>query len=172
MLTGDRWEVARRVGEELGCTKVQAECLPETKLRVVEEMKNAGANVMVVGDGVNDAPALAIGDIGVAMGAAGSDIAINSADIALLNNNLERLPFVIRLARQTRWIINQNLIFGILFIVVGLTLSGFGLLSPIIGAILHNLGAFVIIFNSARLVRFGEDLTLSQDASDLGVQNT
>ena len=159
MLTGDRWPVARKVSEALGCTKVYAECLPETKLKLVEEIKGAGYRVVVVGDGVNDAPALASGDLGVAMGAAGNDIAISSAPIALLNDNLDRLPFLIRLARKTRSIIHQNLIFGMLFITGGLTLSGFGLLNPIIGAVLHNVGAFVIIFNSARLVRFGEDIT-------------
>lgn len=159
MLTGDRWNVARRVAKELGCTEVKAECLPESKLELVEGRKQAGYQVMVVGDGVNDAPALASGDLGVAMGAAGSDVAINSASIALLNNRLDRLPFLIRLARKTRNIIYQNLIFGALFIAGGLTLSGFGLLTPVVGAILHNIGAFVIIFNSARLVRYGEDLT-------------
>jgi Cd2+/Zn2+-exporting ATPase len=158
MLTGDRWAVARKVSAELGCTDVQAECLPETKLQLVESMKKSGYQVMVVGDGVNDAPALASGDLGVAMGAAGSDIAIHSADIALLNNRLDRLPFLMRLARKTRWIINENLLFGVAFITGGLTLAGFGLLTPVVGAILHNVGAFVIIFNSARLVRFGEDI--------------
>ena len=158
MLTGDRWAVAKKISEELGCTNVHAECLPETKLRIVEELKNSGHKVMVVGDGVNDAPALASGNIGVAMGAAGNDIAIGSANIALLNNNLDRLPFLIKLARKTKLIINENLIFGVIFITGGLTLSGFGLLTPVIGAVLHNIGAFVIVFNSARLVRFGEEL--------------
>lgn len=158
MVTGDRWAVARKVSEELGCTNVHAECLPETKLQMVEEMKKAGYYVLVVGDGVNDAPALAAGNLGVAMGAAGNDIAIGSAPIALLSNNLDRLPFLIRLAHRTQSIIIQNLIFGTLFIIAGLTLSGFGLLTPVIGAIFHNMGAFIIIFNSARLVRFGEDL--------------
>ncbi len=158
MLTGDRWTVARKVSEELGCTNVYAECLPETKLQMVEEMKAAGYQVMVVGDGVNDAPALASGTLGIAMGAAGNDVAIGSAPIALLNNNLDRLPFLIGLAKRTRSIIIQNLIFGIIFITAGLTLSGFGLLTPVIGAIFHNFGAFVIIFNSARLVRFGENI--------------
>lgn len=159
MLTGDRWAVARKVGNELGCTEVYAECLPETKQKIVEEIKRKGHRVAVVGDGVNDAPALASGNIGIAMGAAGNDIAINSASIALLNDNLNRLPFLIKLSRKTKTIINQNLFFGVFFIILGLTLSGFGLLTPVWGAILHNIGALIIIFNSARLVRFGEELT-------------
>lgn len=158
MLTGDRWAVAKKVSDELGCNSVQAECLPETKLHLVEEMKKQGYKVIVVGDGVNDAPALATGDLGIAMGAAGSDVAIGSASITLLNDNLDRLPFLLRLAHKTQWIIYENLILGALFIICGLTLSGFGILTPVIGAILHNVGAFVIIFNSARIVRFGEDM--------------
>jgi Cd2+/Zn2+-exporting ATPase len=159
MFTGDRWSVARRVAQELGCTEVEAECLPDRKLSIVHQMKGAGMHVAVVGDGVNDAPALAAGDIGIAMGAAGSDIAIHSASIALMSNDLSRLPFLIRLSRRTRAIVNQNLLFALLFIVVGLTLAITGVVEPITAAGLHVIGSFIVIFNSARLVRFGEELT-------------
>ncbi len=159
MLTGDRETVARKVADQLGCKEYRAHCLPEEKLEVVHKLKNDGFSVGVVGDGINDAPALAAGDIGIAMGAAGSDIAINSASISLMNNDLLRLPFVVKISRKTRTIIFQNLIFGVIFIVIGLILSGFGYINPILAAILHNVGSFVVIFNSARLVRFGEELT-------------
>ncbi len=159
MLTGDRETVAKKVANELGCQDYKAHCLPEEKLEVVHQLKNDGYSVGVIGDGINDAPALAAGDIGIAMGAAGSDIAINSASISLMNNDLLRLPFVIKISRKTRIIIFQNLIFGIFFIVIGLILSGLGYINPILAAILHNVGSFVVIFNSARLVRFGEELT-------------
>ena len=159
MFTGDRWSVAKRVAGELGCTEVEAECLPARKLELVESMKDEGLHVAVVGDGINDAPALAAGDIGIAMGAVGSDVAIHSATIALMSNDLGRLPFLIRLSRHTRTIVNENLIFALIFIVGGLTLAGTGKLTPITAAFLHILGSFVVIFNSARLVRFGEHLT-------------
>jgi Cd2+/Zn2+-exporting ATPase len=158
MFTGDRWSVARRVAGELGCTEVEAECLPGRKLELVRKMKDAGMYVAVVGDGINDAPALAAGDIGIAMGAAGSDVAIHSATIALMSNDLGRLPFLIRLSRRTRAIVNQNLLFALVFIVVGLTLAGLRILTPITAAALHVVGSFIVIFNSARLVRFGEEL--------------
>ena len=158
MFTGDRWSVARKVSSGLGCTHVEAECLPERKLQLVHKMQDSGHLVAVVGDGVNDAPALAAGDISVAMGAAGSDIAIHSANIALMSNDLGRLPFLIRLSRKARRVINQNLLFGLIFIVGGLTLSGFGYATPTLAAVLHNIGSFIVIFNSARLVRFGEEL--------------
>ncbi|MBN1491300.1 MAG: cadmium-translocating P-type ATPase, partial [Phycisphaerae bacterium] len=158
MVTGDRWSVARRVGREMGCTDVQAEVLPHEKLELVDRLKCAGHRVAVVGDGVNDAPALAAGDLGIAMGAAGSDVAINSASIALMNNDLQRLPFLVRLSRVTTRVIWQNLIFGMLYIVVLEVLAALGILPAMLAAMLHMLASAVVIFNSARLVRFGEHL--------------
>jgi len=159
MLTGDRWSVARKVAGELGCTDVQGECLPEQKLRLVEMLRQEGHTVAVVGDGVNDAPALAAGDLGIAMGAAGSDVAISSASIALMADDLGRLPFLVRLSRKLRTVIMQNLLFGAAFVVGGMLLASMDLINPIIAALLHNVGSFIVIFNSARLVRYGEHLT-------------
>ncbi len=159
MLTGDRWNVAKKVAAELGCTDVQGECLPEQKLRLVEMLRQEGHVVAVVGDGVNDAPALAAGDLGIAMGAAGSDVAIDSASVALMSDDLGRLPFLIKLSRKLRTVIIQNLLFGAAFVVGGLLLGGLGYLNPIVAAVLHNIGSFIVIFNSARLVRFGENLS-------------
>lgn len=170
MLTGDRWGVARRVAAELGCTDVAAECLPETKLAVVESMRKRGRRVMVVGDGVNDAPALAAGDLGVAMGAAGNDVAIHSASIALLSDDLGRLPFMLRLGRRVRAIVAQNLLVGAFFVVGGLLWASMGgddkvlALSPVVAALLHNVSSMIVIFNSARIVRFGEELSNAEAA--------
>lgn len=158
MLTGDRGEVANRVSAELGCTDFKAHCLPQDKLAVVEKIRQDGHIVAVVGDGINDAPALAAGHLGIAMGAAGSDVAINSASIALMSNDLRRLPFLIHLSRKTRVVINQNLGFGILFIMLGIIASAMGWLPVILAAVLHLGGAVVVVFNSARLVRHGEHL--------------
>ncbi len=159
MLTGDRYAIARRVSEELGCTAFHAECLPEQKLEIVEGLKEEGYRVAVVGDGVNDAPALAAGDIGLAMGAAGSDVAVKSATIALMSTDLRRVPFLVRLSRRTRSVVIQNLVFSLVFIVGGVTLSGYGLLeSPALAAILNGVSGFVVIFSSARLVRYGAEL--------------
>ncbi len=158
MVTGDRWSVARRVAGEMGCTEVQAEVLPADKLELVDALRKKGHTVAVVGDGVNDAPALAAGDLSIAMGAAGSDVAINSATVALMNNDLRRLAFLVRLSRRTLNIIHQNLIFGILFIVGFEILAGLDLIQPVAGAVLHMFAATFVVFNSARLVRFGEEL--------------
>ena len=158
MVTGDRWSVARRVAKEMGCTEVQAEVLPADKLELVRALKHQGHRVAVVGDGVNDAPALAAGDLSIAMGAAGSDVAINSAAIALLNNDLRRLPFLMRLSDRTVKVIHQNLLFGVGFIVAFEILAALGLIRPVLGAVLHTLAGAFVVFNSARLVRFGEEL--------------
>jgi len=158
MVSGDRAPVAKRVAKEIGCEEVVADCLPQNKVEFVKAMKARGYRVAVVGDGVNDAPALAAGDMGVAMGAAGSEVAIHSATIALMNNDLRRLPFLLKLSRSTRAVINQNFLFGVFFIVGGLALASFGYVNAVVAAIMHNLGSLIVVFNSARLVRHGEEL--------------
>ena len=158
MVSGDRQPVAARVAAEIGCGEVVAECLPQNKVDYVSDLKKRGYRVAVIGDGVNDAPALAAGDMGVAMGAAGSEVAIQSATIALMNSDLRRLPFLVRLSRQTRLVINQNFLFGIMFIILGMTAASLGIINPIVAAILHNAGSLIVVFNSARLVRQGEEL--------------
>ena len=127
-------------------------------MEFVRGVKAKGYRVAVVGDGVNDAPALAAGDIGIAMGAAGSEVAIHSATIALMNNDLRRLPFLVKLSRSTRAVINQNFLFGVLFIIGGLTLAALGYVPPIVAAAMHTVGSLIVVFNSARLVRKGEEL--------------
>ncbi len=164
MVSGDRQLVAARVAKEIGCEEVAGECLPQNKVEFVRATKQKGYRVAVVGDGVNDAPALAAGDIGIAMGAAGSEVAIHSATIALMNNDLRRLPFLIKLSRSTRAVINQNFLFGVCFIIIGLTLAAKGTITPILAALMHNAGSLIVIFNSARLVRKGEELEHYQPA--------
>jgi Cd2+/Zn2+-exporting ATPase len=158
MLTGDRDEVASRVAAELSCTDYKAHCLPQDKLSIVEQIKKDGHTVVVVGDGINDAPALTAGDLGIAMGAAGSDVAINSASIALMSNDLGRMGFLVRLSRKTRTVINQNLFFGVVFIVLGVVAAAAAWLPVIYAAVLHFAGSLIVVFNSARLVRYGEEL--------------
>lgn len=170
IVTGDRESVAKRVAAAMH-TDYRAEVLPAQKLEIVDDLKARGHRVAVIGDGVNDAPALAAGDISIAMGAAGSDVAIHSARIALMNNNLNRIPFLIDLSRKTSLVIRQNMIFGAMFIVVFMPLAAMGMLGnkswlngPIMAAILHVVSGLVVVFNSARLVRAGEDIELAEAA--------
>ena len=159
LMTGDRWDVARRVGHELQLDEVAAECLPGQKLELARAARERGERVAVVGDGVNDAPALAAGDLGIAMGAAGSDVAIGSARVALMNNDLRRVPFLVALSRKSRAIVGQNLTVGLLLLGSGLALAGAGHLTPIMAILLHNLGSLFVVMNSARLIRLGEELS-------------
>ena len=158
MVSGDRQPVADRVAADIGCEEATGDCLPQDKVEYVKAIKAKGYRVAVVGDGVNDAPALAAGDLGIAMGAAGSEVAIHSATIALMNNDLRRLPFLVTLSRQTRAVINQNFLLGMLFVVGGLVLAAMSYINPIIAAIFHVTGGLVVVFNSFRLVRQGEEL--------------
>ena len=158
MVTGDNDRVAKAVAAQIGISEVAASCLPEQKEAYVRKLKKTGKIVAVVGDGVNDAPALAAGDIGIAMGAFGSDIAVQSASVALMNNDLRRIPFLIGLARRTRVLTIQNFAVGLGFIVVGVYLATLGQVTPVGAALLHSVSSLMVIFNSARLVRSGEML--------------
>jgi len=154
MLTGDKREVAEKIGKEFGFEEVISECLPETKLEVVENLKKKGHQILMIGDGINDAPALAASDIGIAMGAMGSDVAINSSSIALMSNNLKKIPFFLSISRIANRIIYQNIALAGIFILLGLIFSGAGIFTPIIAALYHEIGSIIVIFNSARLVKY------------------
>ncbi|MFM8633997.1 MAG: heavy metal translocating P-type ATPase [Planctomycetia bacterium] len=165
LLTGDRTSVARRVAGQMHFDDFKAEVLPHEKLEMVDALKAVGHRVAVIGDGVNDAPALAAGDVSIAMGAAGSDVAINSASIALLNSNLDRIPFLVDLSRKTIAVIRQNMVIGGLFILAFVTLAGAGYVSPVMAALLHVVSGLAVVFNSARLVRCGEEIEQAEAAA-------
>lgn len=152
LLTGDREHVAAEVAEELGFDAYEAEVLPERKAELVAEEQAAGRRVMMVGDGVNDALALHSADVGVAVGAVINEVALGGADIALMGNNLIRLPQMVDLANRTRQAINLNVFVGGGFSILMLTAAAAGLINPMVGALLHNGGAIFVVMNSARLL--------------------
>ncbi|MCJ8330075.1 MAG: cation-translocating P-type ATPase [Lentisphaeria bacterium] len=158
LVSGDRKSVTARVAGLLSMKNFQGACLPSEKVDYVDAVKKKGFHTAFVGDGVNDGPALANSDIGIAMGAAGSNVAMDSADIALMNNQLNRLPFLIKLSRHVHQVILQNIIIGVLFVVGGIILSAAGILRPLPAAVIQLVSALIIILNSARLVREGEDI--------------
>jgi len=153
ILTGDREEPAKRMGETVGVDEVYARLLPQDKLDRIRSLGGEEHGVLAVGDGINDALALREADVGIAMGAMGSDLAIESADIALMNNNLMNIPFVIDLAKKTKKTIYQNLVLSIVISVLMIALSAFGVISALAGSIFHNFGAFAVLINSSRLLR-------------------
>lgn len=156
LISGDNRSTAERIATELGIREVHADVLPGQKVDIVKQLQSEGRTVAFVGDGVNDGPALAVANVGVAMGLAGTDVAIETAEIALLSDDLAKLPHLLRLSRQALRAINQNLAFslGVLGIAVGLTIVG--ILTPVTGALLHELSSIPVIANSARLIGLDE----------------
>lgn len=152
LLTGDNERTAAALAEKLG-VKYRADLLPENKIHIVKEHQSKGHTVILVGDGVNDAPALAQYDIGIAMGAAGTDIALEAAHVALMREDWSLVPEVLRIARRTMGVVKMNLTFTGVYNVVGLALAAFGILSPVLAAAAQSLPDLGILANSARLLR-------------------
>ena len=152
LITGDTRAIAERIATDLGIREVHAEVLPQQKVEIVQRLQSEGRHVAFVGDGVNDGPALATADVGVAMGLGGTDVAIQTAEIALLSDDLTKLPHLLDLSRQAIRAIHQNLAFslGVLAVAVGLAIPG--ILKPVSGALLHELSSIPVIANSARLI--------------------
>ena len=174
IFTGDRLSVAERVGRQVGVDGVEAECLPEEKHELIKDMNKQGYRVLMVGDGINDGPALAESDVGVVMGRSGSDVAANSAGVALMTDELNRLPFLIELSRRTRGIITQNIAVSILMAIIGLVLAATGTFVSLgsssaaaglgvgVAALFHFAPDVFVIGNSFRLFRFGEDFLAAE----------
>ena len=152
LLTGDNERTAAALGDKLG-VQYRANLLPEDKIRIVKEYQAQGHTVVMVGDGVNDAPALAQADVGIAMGAAGTDVAIEAAHVALMREDWTLVPDVFRIAHRTMRVVKTNLIFTTLYNVIGLSLAAFGFLPPILAAAAQSLPDLGILGNSSRLLR-------------------
>jgi Cd2+/Zn2+-exporting ATPase/Cu+-exporting ATPase len=152
LLTGDHAPVASTLAGGLGIP-YRADLLPEDKIRIVKEYQSQGHTVIMVGDGVNDAPALAQADIGIAMAAAGSDIAIEAAHVALLREDWLAVPALLRIARRTMRIVKMNLAFTAIYNVLGISLAAFGILPPVVAAAAQSLPDLGILGNSSRLLR-------------------
>ncbi|ORV93822.1 copper-transporting ATPase [Mycobacterium interjectum] len=157
MLTGDHPDIAEVVAAELGIDEWRAEVMPEDKLTTVRELQDEGFVVGMVGDGINDAPALAAADIGIAMGLAGTDVAVETADVALANDDLHRLLDVRDLGARAVDVIRENYGMSIAVNAAGLIIGAGGALSPVLAAILHNASSVAVVANSSRLIRYRLD---------------
>ena len=152
LLTGDNPSAARTVARSTGISEYRAECKPEDKLDWICESEKAGVPVCMVGDGVNDAPALKRARVGIAMGGIGSDIAVDAADIALVSDDISQLPHLIRLSKRMMTTIKLNMTFSMTLNFVAITLAILGVLDPVVGALVHNAGSVLVITNSALLL--------------------
>jgi Cd2+/Zn2+-exporting ATPase/Cu+-exporting ATPase len=155
LLTGDNQSTAATLAKAIG-VDYRAELLPEDKIRIVQEYQAQGRRVIMVGDGVNDAPALAQADVGIAMGAAGSDIAIEAAHVALMREDWRLVPEALRLSQRTMRVVKMNIGFTAVYNLVGLSLASIGILPPILAAAAQSLPDLGILANSSRLLRFGK----------------
>lgn len=151
LLTGDHENAARHMAGKLGIDAVRAGCLPEDKLAEIERYQSAGEAVCMIGDGINDAPALKKAFVGIAMGGVGSDIAVDAADIALVDDKVSELPHLFKLAKRMMFTIKCNLTFSMTLNFVAIILAITGILNPVVGALVHNAGSVIVIINSALL---------------------
>ncbi len=157
LLTGDNKNTANNIAKQLQIEEVHSNCLPEDKLNRINEYQKNGKAVCMIGDGINDAPALKRADVGIAMGGIGSDLAVDSADIALVDDEIKELPHLIALSKRMMTTIKFNLLFsmGLNFLAIALAVTG--LLGPVIGALVHNAGSVLVIINSALLLRWKKE---------------
>jgi Cd2+/Zn2+-exporting ATPase len=153
MLTGDNESVAKSIGEQVGVDEVFFNLLPEQKVEKIKELKAQGYKVAMIGDGVNDAPALATSDVGIAMGLRGTDVAIETAGVVLATDDLKRIPKLLRIGSSTMTVIKQNLVFAMAVNVIGIGFSVTGILPPLVASIIHESNAMIVMLNSLRLLR-------------------
>ncbi len=151
LLSGDNRKAALYFGQQAGIKSVLGELLPEEKVGYISQLKQKGRTVCMIGDGINDAPALKTADVGVAMGSMGSDIAVEAADIALMSDDISKIPYLKRLARSTLRTIKGNIAASMCINAAAVTLSAFGVLNPVTGALVHNAGSVLVVLNAALL---------------------
>ncbi|MDR2756521.1 MAG: cation-translocating P-type ATPase [Planctomycetaceae bacterium] len=149
LLTGDNDRSAQNIGEQSGITNIRSNLLPDNKVAVIEEMQHHGFSVGMVGDGLNDAPALKTANVGIAMGRVGSDLTVDAADIVLIGDDISRLPFLVRLARKTKRTIITNIGLSMSINVVAILLASSGLMGPVVGALVHNAGSILVVLNAS-----------------------
>lgn len=154
LLTGDHKNAAKTIGAELGIQEIKANCLPEDKLTAIDAFQNQHQQVCMIGDGINDAPALKKSDVGIAMGGVGSDIAVDAADIALVDDEVKELPHLIALSKRMMTTIKLNLAFSLGLNFLAIILAITGILNPVVGALVHNCGSVLVIINSAVLLKW------------------
>jgi Cu+-exporting ATPase len=157
LLTGDRERVANSLGQAAGADEIHAELLPQQKVELIERLKRNAHRVAMVGDGINDAPALAAADVGIAMGGGGADITIEEAGVVLMNDRLERLPLLLEISRAALSIIKQNVWgFALAFNVASVAAASLGWLGPVGAAVTHQVSALLVVMNALRLLVYGE----------------
>ncbi|WP_312702378.1 cation-translocating P-type ATPase [Sedimentibacter sp.] len=158
LLTGDNKHAASRVAKLTGINNIHTDCMPENKMGVIDKYHGSGELVCMVGDGVNDAPALKRAHVGIAMGGVGSDIAVDAADIVLVGDDIKSIPHLLALSKKTMNTIRGNMIFSMLLNFAAIIMAMAGLLGPVLGALIHNAGSVAVIINSSLLLKWKENI--------------
>lgn len=170
LLTGDNHDTANSIARQVGIDVVYPEQLPDDKVNVIESQLKDNRNVCMVGDGINDAPALATSNVGVSMGALGADVAIETADIALMSDDIGKIPVLINLSNKVLGTINVNIVVPILINFVAILFAAFGFIGPVVGALIHNVGSVLVVANSSRLINYDGKSKTSRKSSALQVR--
>lgn len=174
LLTGDQKNAAYHIAEQLHIQNVHSNSLPEDKLSIIDELQKNKRLVCMIGDGINDAPALKKANEGIAMGGIGSDIAVDAADIVLINDDIKELPHLLSLAKKMMVAIKYNLAFSMILNFVAIILAMTGVLNPVMGAQVHNAGSMVVIINSVLLLKWKSSTRQNSKImkQDLAIENT
>ena len=172
LLTGDNEKTAGYIAKKIRIRNVKSNCLPEDKTNYIAQEQILGHKVAMIGDGINDAPSLKKANVGIAMGSMGSDISLEAADIALINDNIEDLPQLIGISRKTIKTINVSIAFSLAVNIIAMALAILGYLNPIEGALIHNIGSFIVIAYSSTLVRYKISKKDCKKSGKLGITKT
>lgn len=170
LLTGDNDRAAGAIASQVGIAEYHASCMPEDKIRYIQDYQKKGDRVCMIGDGINDAPSLKTADIGIAMGGVGSDIAVDAADIVLVDDDVKELPHLFALSRHMMKVIKANLTFSMVLNFVAVTLAVLGILNPVWGALVHNAGSVFVIVNSSFLLTWKKKTAASEAIARVTMQ--
>ncbi len=172
LLTGDVYETAKYIADELKIRNMKSNCLPEDKTEYIKQEQMKGNRIAMIGDGINDAAALKKANVGIAMGNIGSEISIEAANIALINDNIEDLPHLIAIAKKTMKTINMNIAFAMILNIIAMVLAIIGVLNPIEGALIHNIGSVVVVLHSFTLLRYNYVRKNNEKIKKVGTSKT
>ena len=172
LLTGDNEKTAKFIAEQAKIRNVKSDCLPEDKTEYIKNEQTLGHKVAMIGDGINDAPSLRQANVGIAMGDIGSDVSVEAANIALINGNIEDLPHLISIARKTIRVINVSIAFALTLNIIAMALAILGIINPIEGALIHNIGSVIVIIYASTLANFKNSKKDYRKSKKLGITKT
>ena len=169
LLSGDSEETVKIIAEKVNADNYKSNCLPEDKTEYISQSQLKENRIVMIGDGINDAPSLKKANVGIAMGSIGSDVSIEAADIALINDNIGEIPHLVAISRKTLKVINMNIAFSLSLNLIAMIMAILGVLNPIAGALVHNIGSVIVIIYSSTLINFKLSRNKQKKSEKLGM---